>query len=388
MTRPRLRLERDRLDGSRRHLLLGLSTGGAVVSFFLNLYMDNVREAVEWTWSRFAVQGVLFALVVVLCCYGTWTLRGWLLNRRLERQRVMERAIQFRTEDFDEDLPPGTPVIGRRLRYLERVTDSPYLIVCLHGLGLDANDFRQFMQVARQHTAAITLFGFNSDEANDPRYRPIGLEMHARLVSGVIHRLQRQYPRKQIIVVGFSLGADMQLRLAELWRANPDLRPRIAGMLLLDPNINHSTMVVSGGVATLDASDPLTAFKRIADLPTSLVEFQNICEYLHKITTKDLAQVRQFAADMLAYWEPDGHYDLFLGRIADLQKVSARVRVVFSMHYEDHFNDIVANARQRQINRELFVVEEVDHFDLLRDTLLARELSIMTGDRPARPRIR
>lgn len=48
-------------------------------------------------------------------------------------------------------------MIGRQLGYLERRTESPDLIVLLHGPGLDADDFRPSMNVARQHTGARTL---------------------------------------------------------------------------------------------------------------------------------------------------------------------------------------------------------------------------------------
>ncbi|HEX6682740.1 MAG TPA: alpha/beta fold hydrolase [Candidatus Limnocylindrales bacterium] len=368
-------------DSKRRWLWLAISAVGAVVSFFMNLYIDSVKRVVEWTWSRFAVQWVLFSLIVFACSYATWVVRGWTIARRMERRQIVEHTFPIRTEEFEDDVPIEEAIVGRRLRYLERVTESPVLVVCLHGLGLDANDFRRFMAAAREHTAAITMFGFNTDEAKDARYRPIGLTTHAHLLSRLINELQQQYPRKKLVLIGFSLGADMQLRLAELWRERPDKQPNVAAMLLLDPNINHSTMVVSGGVAKLDGADPLTALKRIAEIPNTLVEFQNICEYLHKITNKDLDQVKRFASDMVAYWEPEGHFELFLQRIGDLQRVSPRVKVLFSANYEDHFGDIIGIARQRRINREIFAVEEVDHFDLLEENLLRREVAALTGVR-------
>jgi pimeloyl-ACP methyl ester carboxylesterase len=314
----------------------------------------------------------------------------WLIAARyhawqLAQRQIVSSAFDIQTEDFEEDLPIDQAVIGRQLRYLERGTDSAYLVVLLHGLGLDANDFRPYMYNAAEHTAAITLFGFNTDEAQDTRYRPITLRLHAELVSGAINNLQRRYPRKMLVLAGFSLGADMIFRLTEYWRERPDRRPQIHAMLLLDPNINHSSMVVSGGVSQMNPEQPLPELKRIAQLPNTLAEFHNISEYLHKISTKNLAQIRQHAADFYAYWEPDGSYELFLHRVADLRAICSRIKLLFSAHYEDHFNEIIALARRKAIGVNLFAVRKVDHFDLISTAVLPREIAALTKQRLARP---
>ncbi|MEV6964420.1 alpha/beta hydrolase [Hamadaea sp. NPDC051192] len=368
-----------RPPGSTRYIWLAISAAGTTASFFINLYIDTVRQWVEWTWARVALPWVLYSLILIGCCFGVWRARGRILQRRWDARRIVERNLSIYPHIFDDDLPDDTSVIGRKIHYLERVTDSPILVICLHGLGLDASDYRRYMHTATEHTVAITQYGFNVFEAKDPRYKPISLTSHAELISGVIRHLQHANRAKKLILVGFSLGADLLLRLTELWREEPDRQPAVAGMLLLDPNINHSTMIVSSGVSQLSTADPLAELKRIANLPHTLVEFQNITEYLHKITVKNLDQVRQFAADMYAYWEPDGHYDRFLERIGRLRSVCPKIKVVFSVHYEDHFNDIVSLARQRKLNRDLFTVEAVDHFDLLDETLLRREVAALAA---------
>jgi pimeloyl-ACP methyl ester carboxylesterase len=249
-------------------------------------------------------------------------------------------------------------------------------VVLLHGLGLDADDFRPFMNVARQHTAAITLFGHNAEEARDNRYRPIGMALHADLVSGAINNLQRQYPYKRLTLVGFSVGCDLLFQLAELWRDHPERQPKVRSVLLLDPNINHSTMVISGKVARLNPERPLAELKRIAQVPEELVEFQNFCEYLHKISGKDLAQIQRYAADLWSYWEPDGQYELFFQRLERIRAISDTTRVFFSMHFEQRFNDVVACARQRGI-RQVFDLRRVDHFEFCQDGFLKQEIGAL-----------
>lgn len=353
-----------------------LTAAGGLTGILIGIYSDEARGMIGWTWTHVVAGGTLVVLAAAGVFSAAWWGRGRLERRRELRREIVAKSFDIHADDFDDDLPSDHAVIGRELRYLERRTTSTHLVVLLHGLGLDANDFRSFMNVAPQHTAAITAFGHNTQEARDDSYRAIGLATHTDLVSGAINNLHRQYPHKKLTLVGFSVGADMLLRLAELWRDHPDRKPRVSSVMLLDPNINHSTMIITGSMAQLNPDEPLAELKRIANTPRSPVEFQNICEYLHKITEKDLRQVQRYAADLWDYWEPDGQYDLFFQRTQRLQAVCGTLRVFFSTHFEHHFNDVVAHARQRGI-RQVFDLRRVDHFELCRETFLKREVTAL-----------
>ncbi|MBL1083908.1 alpha/beta fold hydrolase [Streptomyces actinomycinicus] len=353
---------------------------GGLVGSAVGIYSDEARAVLAWTWSHVIAGGTLVILAVTAIFTVAWWTRGIAERRRELRREVVRNFFDIHADDFEEDLPSDDAVIGRQLWYLEGGAESPDLVVLLHGLGLDADDFRPFMNVARQHTVAITLFGHNADEARDARYRPIGMALHADLISGAINNLQRQYPYKRLTLVGFSVGCDLLFRLAELWRDHPERQPKIRSVLLLDPNINHSTMVISSKVARLNPEQPLAELKRIAQIPEELVEFQNVCEYLHKISGKDLSQVQRYAADLWDYWEPDGHYDLFFRRLERIRAVSDLTRVFFSMHFEQRFNDVVARARQRGI-RQVFDLRRVDHFEFCEDAFLKREIGALLRGR-------
>ncbi|WP_181958076.1 hypothetical protein [Nonomuraea mesophila] len=268
---------------------------------------------------------------------------------------------------------------------LERATESKTLAFLLPGLGLDANDFRPYMNIAREHTAALTLFGFNADEAGDERYRPVGLTTHVELVNGALNSLRRKYPQKKMVLIGFSTGADMVIRLGEFWQAHPTRDPRVSAILLLDPNINHSSMVVSGAFATMNPSHPLAELKEVARIPQSLTEFQNMSEYLHKISKKNLAHIQRHAEDWWNYWEDDGRYDLFFQRIGRLHGMNPRIRVLFSVHYDRHFNEIYARARRQNMGH-VFGLRRYDHFELLNDRLLADEVAKVRAV-PVSPRL-
>ncbi|MEV6170137.1 hypothetical protein AB0L99_18140 [Streptomyces sp. NPDC051954] len=366
----------ERAAGFARRHRAAVTLVGAVVGTAIGIYSDEARSVIGWTWSHVVAGGTLVILAVAGVFSVAWWARGLAERRRELRREVVRHSFDIHADDFEEDLPSDNAVIGRQLWYLERRTESSDLIILLHGLGLDADDFRPFMNVARQHTAAITLFGHNVEEARDHRYRPIGIAAHTDLISGAINNLQRQYPYKRITLVGFSVGCDMLFRLAELWRDHPERQPKLKSVLLLDPNINHSTMVISGKIAHLNPEQPLAELKRITQIPEALIEFQNVCEYLHKISGKNLAQVQRHAADLWNYWEPDGRYDLFFQRIDRIRSISDRTRVFFSIHFEQRFNDVVALARQRGI-RQVFDLRRVDHFEFCQDGFLKHEVGAL-----------
>ncbi|MBM9504503.1 hypothetical protein [Actinacidiphila acididurans] len=354
-----------------------LAAAGGLAGLLIGVYSDQARSMIGWTGSHVLAGGTLVALAAVAVFSLAWWARGRLERSRARGRAIVARSFDIHPDDFDDDLPSDHAVIGRELRYLERRTSSSHLVVLLHGLGLDASDFRPFMNAAPQHTVGITTFGHNTAEATDGRYRAIGLATHADLISGAINNLSRQYPHKKITLVGFSVGADMLFRLAELWTDHPDRRPPISSALLLDPNINHSTMIITGRMARLNPDEPLAELLRVAHTPSSLIEFQNICEYLHKISEKDLDQIRRYAADLWEYWEPDGRYDLFVRRLERLQSVCrGGLRVLFSTHFEHHFNDVMSLARQRGL-RQVFDLRRVDHFELLRETFLTHEVDTL-----------
>ncbi|ONK13795.1 hypothetical protein [Streptomyces sp. MP131-18] len=362
-----------------RHRVLIAGAGG-LAGILIGIYSDEARNVIQWTWDHMKTGGALIVLASVGAFSAAWWGRGKMERRWESERETVARSFDVHADDFDEGLPSDHAVIGRELRYIERRTPSSHLVVLLHGLGLDSGDFRPFMNVASQHTVGITAFGHNTDEARDSRYRAIGLATHAALINGAINKLCREYPHKKLTLVGFSVGADMLFRLAELWADHPGRKPDVSSALLLDPNINHSTMIITGSVAHLNPDEPLAELKRIAEIPRSTIEFQNVCEYLHKITGKDLRQVQRYAHDLWNYWEPAGQYDLFFQRFERLQAACGTVQVRFSTHFEEHFNEVVALARRAGI-RGVFDLRRVDHFELCRDTFLKGEVDALTPRR-------
>lgn len=362
----------------RRHRML-LGGVGGTLAVIIGIYGDEARTALDLLWASMGwFSQALPVLGILGLCAATWYVRGVVEQNRRQDRRVINQSFDIRVADFEDDLPGDQTVIGRELRYLERVTHSNTLVVLLPGLGLDANDFRPYMNIAQEHTAALTLFGFNAEEAKDERYRPVGLKTHVELVNGALNHFRRKYPQKKLVLVGFSTGADMIIRLGEFWQTHPSRNPRTYAMVLLDPNINHSSMVVSGAFATMNPSAPFTELIEIARIPQNITEFQNMSEYLHKISKKNLAHIQRHAEDWWDYWEGEEKCDRFLQRVGTLHAMCPRSKVVFSANYDQHFNEIVAGAR-RQSMGEIFDLLREDHFQLLNERLIAKEVATLVA---------
>ncbi|TDE39911.1 alpha/beta fold hydrolase [Nonomuraea mesophila] len=122
---------------------------------------------------------------------------------------------------------------GHGLTYIENSSTSPDLVVFLHGLGLDADDYRDYLsRHDEHHSVAVTLRGFDANTSYSGS--PISLSDHVRMVADLVEEINLKNPGKRIHLVGFSLGADLILRLAEHWRSGASPAPPIAATLLLD----------------------------------------------------------------------------------------------------------------------------------------------------------
>jgi len=197
----------------------------------------------------------------------------------------------------------------------------------------------------------------------------------------------------RLILVGFSVGADLILKLSETWQADPDKSLPVKGVLLLGPNIDRTTMNISTAVEAMDTTNPLDELRRLVQQTTSLTEFRNICEYLRKITEKNPGQVQRQARDILDYCDDDDSPQQFLRRVEFLDSQTDVLRVIFSSDYEQQFNGMVAAARSKRLAKEIFNGTELNHFQLIDDELLSVEVKRLIAQPPRlreveRPRVR
>lgn len=279
-------------------------------------------------------------------------------------------------------LPPGSLTYKSfgQLSYLERVADSPTVTVFFHGLGLDATDYQGYLESHETHGIAVNLAGY-APRATD-HLSPVPVRQHVEMVADLVRRIARDQPEKRIVLAGFSLGADLVLQLAEHWMSSPgEWRPPLQGALLLDPNVNRSTMTISRLFAAADRRDPLPALKKLVELAPDLDGFRSLCTYASRIAAKDFGQVRQLADDMMHYWEPAG-YDQFGARVARVVEIADSVNIVLSADYQEHLSGMESAVQGQGADtaRVSFHITELDHFGLIGPTVLQRQLKSLGSD--------
>jgi pimeloyl-ACP methyl ester carboxylesterase len=353
------------------------SIGGSVFGLVTSLYSAEFRRLLETPFRVAGPDSLPFVLTAAAASVSS-VLIYEIAHRRRQPGEVTPGKLTIRSDVLDRIPEEEEPVVGRSLRYLETRRYSGDLVVFLHGLGLDANDFRPYLSESRYHCLALTLYGFNAIERDNPHYRPISLESQVRLVGYALRKLQRSYPRKRITMVGFSFGADIILMLPELDPdALADLRLRKA--VLLDPNVNNTTTTISSRIAEVGSDRSLRDLVGILRSARTASEFRYLCEYLSKISSKNFAQVRRLAQDMVVRYRQRS-FGPFLDAVGHLDSGTEEgVYVVLSLNHEEIFNAVVRAAAARGLDVNRLECSRTDHFDLIGPGFLKGQLEQLLG---------
>jgi len=347
------------------------SIAGTLFGLVTSLYSAELRQILEASGRGFVTTGLPVAITAVVASVSGIVIYEYGFRRRY-RGAVTEGEIPIRADALDGTISEEDAVVGRSLRYLETKRFTEDLVVFLHGLGLDAYDFRPYMSESRFHCIALTLYGFNADERDNDLYRPISLDSHVQLVGYALRRIRRRYPHKRLTLVGFSFGADTILCLREFAPEVLD-ELRLRRVVLLDPNINNTTTTISSRIADLDSDRSLRELVAILRSAKTAREFRYLCEYLSKITSKDFAQVRRHARDMVARYRQRS-FGPFLNAVGRLDAVTDDVDIVLSLNHEEVFNAVARAAAARGLDVNRLECSRTDHFDLMGPAFLTDQL--------------
>jgi pimeloyl-ACP methyl ester carboxylesterase len=344
---------------------------GSILGLATNLYSSAFRSAIAFSDKN--VLSVLLPpiLVAIVTSGSTLLIYRWLIHHREDRARIVTSEMPIGSDALDSVNDERDLVVGRKLRYLEAERQSDDLLIFLHGLGLDANDFRPYMAESRFHCIALTLYGFNSDEKNDDHYKPISLQSHVQLLIYALNKIREEHRNKRITLVGFSFGADIIFFMRQ-FSAKAARELNIRKAILLDPNVNEATTTISSRVAVVDKDQP-TELVKVLDSAGNVTEFRNLCEYLYKITSKDFAQIQRHAKEVLALCEGVS-YEKFLDRMGQLSSITEGIHVVLSFDYEQHFNAIARGAVARGMDPRSLECSRCGHFELIGTSFLKETL--------------
>jgi pimeloyl-ACP methyl ester carboxylesterase len=336
---------------------------GTILGLATNLYSAQFRAAIAASGRHLNSAITSAVIVAIVTSVTTAAIYRWLVGRNQRNAQIVSGKIEIQADILDVATDEHDLVVGRSLHYLEAKRDSPEIVIFLHGLGLDANDFRPYMAESKFHCVALTLYGFNEEEKDNDRYQPISLQTHVRLLAYSLASLQALNPKKRMALAGFSFGADVIFFLVQ-HHLEAARKLNLSTALLLDPNVNSATTTISSRIAKVDKNRPLTELVRILDSANDVAEFRNLCEYLYKITSKNFAQIQRHAVDVLDRW-PGESYDNFLDHMGQLASVVEELHVVLSFDYERHFNAIARGAAGRGLDPTNLECSRYGHFDLI-----------------------
>jgi pimeloyl-ACP methyl ester carboxylesterase len=349
----------------------------------VEMYSTEMRNGVQSSLSpigRFGVPialGVLTAILVYRLRRRGKTKPDIRIQAETEPAPIAEPEcvkIEHKRITIDADtqqrVPDADQVLGRDIHILESKYESKDLYIFLPGLGLDAKDFEPYMRAARFHCVALTLFGFNEEEHDNRDYWSITHQGHLQVIAFVLRQIHRAYPKKRIVLCGFSIGADQLLLMAETC---PDVLAeiKVKRALLLDVNINRSTMLLSGQLAKIDPEGGVNQLNMITSSTSNREEFHFLSEYQSRICMKNLHHLRRLAKDITKEWDFDGA-EKFVERLHGLHEAIEDITVVMSSAYRVLCHDISRSAA----TESKIEYEQLNHFKLLEPEILGKYLSL------------
>lgn len=274
-------------------------------------------------------------------------------------------------------------IIGGEMTWLDNGVASDTLVICFHGTGLDGGMFREVLESVRFRAVAPTFFGFEPDER---RRVPLTLEAHIALLRELVKDVVREARPKRTIMLGFSSGGDLIMRLL----ADPasDWIPCDAG-IGLGTNLGLETCWITSRLARVQSCDEaglLDDLKTVAKTSASIYEWLNVHEYLVRVLRKfqrDMEPLRVVSSGFARPFEEGGR-DVFP---AWYRAVTARVPVLISVNEDEpvcrallqelrlrHLDSGVLGDRYREDS--LLLEPDTDHFELLTVPRVERYLAL------------
>jgi len=220
-------------------------------------------------------------------------------------------------------------IIGDRLHYADNQVGSDVLVFFLHGLGLDHGDFEPILKRLAYRGLSPTLYGC---EPGRRRRISLSLADHVVILREWLWEISKQFQPEIIVMVGFSLGADMGFEL--LLGPADEPAPRIDAFLSLECNLSLDTCFASRVLAGISPDRPevsIAELKRLGDSAASLDDWLNMQDYLVKVLRKfqgDIGVLQRAAADIVRPFSESPGFEVFArwfkgarGRVSALRLV-------------------------------------------------------------------
>jgi len=285
-------------------------------------------------------------------------------------------------------------IIGDYLSYVDNQVRSGVLVFFLHGLGLDHQDFEPILKRLPYRGVSPTLYGCEPE-----RHGRISLSLadHVVILREWLRGLVEVCQPTIIVMVGFSLGADMGFELLLGPTSGPGIE--IDAFLSLECNLSLETCFVSQVLANLSAEHPemsVSDLRRLGDSARSLDEWLNIHEYLVRVLRKfqgDISVLQRAAADIVKPFRDEPGFEVFARWFRGARERVRVLRLVFSndagssaalarLRLENLDNGILGGEFPESVIR---VSANADHFDLMSADDVLRQVDELVTDVRADP---
>ena len=221
-------------------------------------------------------------------------------------------------------------IIGDHLHYVDNQVRSDILVVFLHGLGLDHRDFEPILKRLSYRGVSPTLYGCEPERRGRIS---LSLADHVIILREWLREIAERHQPRIIVMVGFSLGADMGFEL--LLGPTDEPGPAIDAFLSLDCNLNLDTCFVSQVLAALAPEHPeisVAELRRLGDTAASLDDWLNSQEYLVKVLRKfqgDIGVLQRAAADIVRPFRDEPGFEVFARWFRNARERVPVLRLVF-----------------------------------------------------------
>jgi len=280
-------------------------------------------------------------------------------------------------------------IIGDHLDYVDNQVRSDVLVFFLHGLGLDHRDFEPILKRLRYRGVSPTLYGCESERRGRIS---LSLADHVVILREWLREVRERLQPATLVMVGFSLGADMGFEL--LLGPADEPTPRIDAFLSLGCNLNFDTCFVSRVLASIAPEHPemsIADLRRLGDSAISLDEWLNIHEYLVKVLRKfegDIGVLQRSAADIVWPLKEMPGFDVFARWFRGARECLPALRLVFP----NDSGSMAALARLKLENLDIGILggefpegtitvsASGDHFDLMTAEHVLRQVDELVAE--------
>jgi pimeloyl-ACP methyl ester carboxylesterase len=222
-------------------------------------------------------------------------------------------------------------VIGDHLLYVDNQVDSDVLVLCLPGLGLDHRDFEPILKRSPYRGLSPTLYGCEPERRGRVS---LSLADHVVILREWLREIAEQFEHETIVMVGFSLGADMGFEL--LLGPIDEPIPRIDAFLSLECNLSLETCLFSRVLAGLATDRPevsIAELKRLGDSASTLDDWLNMHDYLVKVLRKfkgDIGVLQRMASDIVRPFSERPGFEVFARWFKGARERVPALRLVMS----------------------------------------------------------